>query len=685
MIYQLKISVNGVKRPPVWRRVQVPSTTSFDSMHNVIQAAFGWGNSQSYLFFGGGYRYTLTRDDDPDFSKHDSRYYSLRDHYRWGDKKLRYTYGPSNEWLLDIVLEKKIDFYRDFATCTGGNGACPPYDCGGAAAYEDLKAAGKAGNPTAFSLEEAGRTVRAVPCLRTIKENYNRWKMNPGDWMGRMPYTNATDTDTYYEGIANEVLSILNAYSKDFMNERLHNNETNGDDYPAMAICLTQWFVDVVAEGGIWRAFTDECKRRYGRLPFYDVAESDHHPGRVNEADVRFMLWNSLQQYNVGEYKMVSMVNPANDYIVEAAAEIYALFCREFDKAPRNTAWHDIFQPKELKEPLLSSFVPYLSKVMNYSFINPRRSLKLVDKKREIYAEYGYQYASLCGPEQDLVAQWVFEDTGDCTLGLTVAEWGTRILRYSAPEAARRLEQMEIVSKRAFFLLSDNGQSYCLEDAANASEPDARYIVDKAELTFRRLEYKAPGETYILTRLARIDGQWKVIPPKETIDQETYDDTPELKDEANKLSRRMKQKAYDTFIEASGGKEFVFFKKKRAAAQFYRKLYGGRGRLPKYVDDNSFMAADPTIGIVPGLSSASWVNSPDNPCYNPESRHWGSVGYLACLTQLPHKIVCRMMELGMVSGDTMCRSDYDESVRRISRDNPQFIIDYFCHGCRDKL
>jgi hypothetical protein len=40
-IYQFKVTLVGVK-PPVWRRLIVPSSVTLKQLHNVLQIAFGW-------------------------------------------------------------------------------------------------------------------------------------------------------------------------------------------------------------------------------------------------------------------------------------------------------------------------------------------------------------------------------------------------------------------------------------------------------------------------------------------------------------------------------------------------------------------------------------------------------------------------------------------------------------------
>jgi hypothetical protein len=39
---QLKLSLRGVVKPPVWRRLIVPADIRLDRLHEVIQTAIGW-------------------------------------------------------------------------------------------------------------------------------------------------------------------------------------------------------------------------------------------------------------------------------------------------------------------------------------------------------------------------------------------------------------------------------------------------------------------------------------------------------------------------------------------------------------------------------------------------------------------------------------------------------------------
>ena len=49
-VYQFKITLNGSK-PPIWRRIVVPSNYSFWDLHVAIQDSMGWSDSHLHVFY----------------------------------------------------------------------------------------------------------------------------------------------------------------------------------------------------------------------------------------------------------------------------------------------------------------------------------------------------------------------------------------------------------------------------------------------------------------------------------------------------------------------------------------------------------------------------------------------------------------------------------------------------------
>ena len=63
-----KIQLRDIKKPPVWRRLEIPGSFTFDEFHETIQAAFGWWNYHLYQFekspFGYGWTVKMPSESD---------------------------------------------------------------------------------------------------------------------------------------------------------------------------------------------------------------------------------------------------------------------------------------------------------------------------------------------------------------------------------------------------------------------------------------------------------------------------------------------------------------------------------------------------------------------------------------------------------------------------------------------
>lgn len=138
-VYQIKVQLIGVTKPPVWRRLQVSADLSLDQLHDVIQAAMGWYDCHLHMFSDGWNEYGIA---EPELGHLDERKVYLSQVLAGVGDKLRYTYDFGDNWEHDVTLEKILSDSAGLAgsVCTAGKGACPPEDCGGVWAYGELKA-----------------------------------------------------------------------------------------------------------------------------------------------------------------------------------------------------------------------------------------------------------------------------------------------------------------------------------------------------------------------------------------------------------------------------------------------------------------------------------------------------------------------------------------------------------------
>ena len=138
-VYQLKITLRGVAKPPVWRRITVPAALPLDLLHEVIQQAMGWEDGHLHMFS------TPRRDygsPDPELGHADEREVTVAEVLARPGATMLYLYDFGDGWEHDIVLEKVLPPDSVVGvSCLAGRGACPPEDCGGAWGYASLKEA----------------------------------------------------------------------------------------------------------------------------------------------------------------------------------------------------------------------------------------------------------------------------------------------------------------------------------------------------------------------------------------------------------------------------------------------------------------------------------------------------------------------------------------------------------------
>lgn len=142
-ILQFKISLKHSK-PSIWRRVQIPSDSTFEDLHLIIQIAMGWCDEHLHDFC-----IKLDKNSEPLIFGIPSEdgFGTLETKAEWDHQvidflapkqKMIYTYDFGDNWEHEILFEKIIDPKPNqiYPVCTDGKCACPPEDIGGVWGYE---------------------------------------------------------------------------------------------------------------------------------------------------------------------------------------------------------------------------------------------------------------------------------------------------------------------------------------------------------------------------------------------------------------------------------------------------------------------------------------------------------------------------------------------------------------------
>ena len=139
-IYRVKISLRGAK-PPIWRRLELPSTGTLHNLHHAIQEAFGWQDRHTWVFQTPFGDYGLPGPGPgAGLGFRSAAATKLQDVAPRTGGRIRYTYDFGDGWEHDILVEDVVDAEPGVAypRCLAGRRACPPEDCGGIWGYREL-------------------------------------------------------------------------------------------------------------------------------------------------------------------------------------------------------------------------------------------------------------------------------------------------------------------------------------------------------------------------------------------------------------------------------------------------------------------------------------------------------------------------------------------------------------------
>jgi hypothetical protein len=128
---RLRVTMREVE-PRVERVIDVPAAITLDALHEVFQVALGWTDSHLHQFRTDDAAYAVPFEqwDDAE-TEVDERGVSLSSL----PKSFVYAYDFGDGWEHDIEV---LGRGGDRPGCVGGEGACPPEDCGGPDGYTEL-------------------------------------------------------------------------------------------------------------------------------------------------------------------------------------------------------------------------------------------------------------------------------------------------------------------------------------------------------------------------------------------------------------------------------------------------------------------------------------------------------------------------------------------------------------------
>lgn len=133
-VARIKVTIAN-SRPPVWRRLEVPLSSSFADLHDTLQIAFAWQDYHLHLFDVAGV-HIGPLDEEWEEEGIDEEHVRLGQLLGTGDR-FTYEYDFGDDWIHHAVVEDILppDPAATHPRCLGGRRAAPPEDSGGPWGY----------------------------------------------------------------------------------------------------------------------------------------------------------------------------------------------------------------------------------------------------------------------------------------------------------------------------------------------------------------------------------------------------------------------------------------------------------------------------------------------------------------------------------------------------------------------
>lgn len=137
----LYIRIENIE-PPIYRRLLIRNSVTFQKLHNMIQLIFGWSDDHLFAF---DFKGVEIIPPDPDIPKHDQtglnpRTTRLAEFINEAGEMFLYTYDFGDDWVHSIQVEQILPFNPNLKAplCLDGKRACPPEDSHGPFYYPEI-------------------------------------------------------------------------------------------------------------------------------------------------------------------------------------------------------------------------------------------------------------------------------------------------------------------------------------------------------------------------------------------------------------------------------------------------------------------------------------------------------------------------------------------------------------------
>ena len=140
-VARIRIELRDLE-PKIWRRIDVPLSSTLAALHDIVQASFGWQDYHLYEFAFGGRVYGVPTDEDAFSDRKVCKAASIRlkTLIERGADRFLYVYDFGDDWRHDVIVEEVRDGDEDteYPAFVDGARRAPPEDVGGSCGFMEF-------------------------------------------------------------------------------------------------------------------------------------------------------------------------------------------------------------------------------------------------------------------------------------------------------------------------------------------------------------------------------------------------------------------------------------------------------------------------------------------------------------------------------------------------------------------
>ena len=472
------------------------------------------------------------------------------------------------------------------------------------------------------------------------------------DWLFRHPYENADSTDIYYLEIANRILNVL-AHTDLY-------THLCPDGLMKMSVDITCMFEDVISESGIWKAFTEETRRRTGSyLPFFDTS-CDYYPGEINLPDVEFMLWYCSQHY----HKNDTVISPGSEFVQYLSPRIFGILDSVYETAPENERLVDFLRADEGLS--FDEYMLHIHWLHFNSILNIRAYDVLEDALNDLYDEENVFDEKMCtygiAREQSLTDRhplWA----------MTTPEWMACLHHGKLRVEVRGMQ---------YYLFSRMDDNYVYLRPMKDETEELSVVRHSCDISAKT----KPDSIIVTCMLVRYEGEWNQLGLLYDMDISEYEKVKSILEEDKELDKfnTKDEDVEKKFLAVTNGLRVAFVENFEAYNQFLTSKLEtppfpeSAFPMPKSIPLCAFQGTEQSLQICPNRVEA--IKHPSNPYYDKAKAENMALDFVMNERCCSYEQLLYMWDNGMLPDVMLKCKQGKEYGRRILQDNFYFFVAY---------